>query len=81
MAASCSKPGTCEFEKRKYNPLHDEDKESINDMLNEELDIDFDDDMDLEFEGETVSEESSNEVWKVSVMVKRWRECWWGKVV
>jgi hypothetical protein len=61
MAATCSKPGPCEFEKWKYNPLCDADKESLSDMLNEELNIDFDDIMNLEFDGETVSEESSNE--------------------
>jgi hypothetical protein len=42
--------------------LCDEDEGSINDMLNEELDIDFDDEKDLEIEGNTVNEESSNKM-------------------
>jgi hypothetical protein len=55
------KPGLSGFKKRKYNPLCDADEESIGDMLNEELDIDSDE-MDLEIEGETASEELSNEI-------------------
>jgi hypothetical protein len=47
-------------------------------MLSEELDIDYDDEINLEIEGETVCEESSNEMSgsesesEISVVT-----CWW----
>jgi hypothetical protein len=50
MALRSSKPGPSGFKKRKYNPLFDADKETISDMLREELDIDSDDEMELEIE-------------------------------
>jgi hypothetical protein len=46
------------------------DEESSSDMLSEELDIDYDE-FNLEIEGETVSEESSNEMSKVRVRTKQ----------
>jgi hypothetical protein len=50
-----------------YNPLSDENEESISEMLNDDLDIDYDDEMDLEIEGENPSEESSMKCRKVRV--------------
>jgi hypothetical protein len=40
--------------------VHVEDEESINDMLNEELDVDSDDEMTLKNEGQSACDESSN---------------------
>jgi hypothetical protein len=42
--------------------LSDADEESSSDMLNKELDIDYDNEIYLKIEGESLSEESSNEM-------------------
>jgi hypothetical protein len=58
--------------------LCDVDEESSSDMLSEELYIDYNDEITLEIEGETASEESSNEMLEseseseTSAVV-----CWW----
>jgi hypothetical protein len=71
-ALRSSKPGPSGFKNGNVIPCVMWMKNLLcNDTLNEELDIDSDDEMDLEIEGETVSEESSNEIWKVKMRVKQ----------
>jgi hypothetical protein len=62
MLLLSSKPWPSGLIKWLYNSLCVVDEESISDMLNDEFSNDSDDEMNLEFEGETVSEESSNKM-------------------
>jgi hypothetical protein len=60
---SSSVGGTVSFlrKKRKYNPLCEEDNESLCRIVQEDCDIDTDDEFDLESDVESASEESRDE--------------------
>jgi hypothetical protein len=60
MASGSSKPSPSGLEKRKCNPLCDEEEGATGAMVNE-VDIYTDDKTDLETGGEIASEESSSE--------------------